>query len=692
MSRLISRYTILLVLLCFYMGAWADNVVTVSSSEGAPDEEVTVSIGLQNSDVLSSLQVSIPLDQNLTFVDGSGLLGSRCGSHSLTVGVKDGVLNVFVFSASMTAITGNSGEVASFKLKLGNQPATMTLQPSKLVLVTNSGAMVTGSAQSGNVTIRCAKAQYSTMEVDFGAVPILSTYNRTVTVTNVGNDALTITDLNFSDVNVFSSTTTLPLTIAAGASKSLTITYAPVERGSINRTLKVECNSISKLNTIKLKAQPFAVNELHVQNASGISDEEVTVSMTMNNMDAISGFQIEFTLPGQLEYVDGSFKLSDRKQDHVTQTSLTGNVLRIIAYSLSNKAFTDNDGEIGEFKVKLTGRNGLTLKPTKTVLTATNTLLGNVVSAVYGGQISISSPRINTANTLDFGAVSVTESCQKTFTIRNTGAAPLTVNRIVFSNENLSVEEDLPIVIAAGGSRNVTIAYSSLEQKTFEAKMQIYSNDPDLRLKEVTVTGSRFAPNFMDFRTPDIEPDENVSIEVSANIYEPIAAMQFDLEYPSAYYETFDNNYTLEQRAQGMTVQMMAVNDHTMRVFCYFLGGGNLAAGEGKIMTLLLRPKTEVNISEGTYQVSVKNIKLSTSQMTDKYAGTDIVSSFNVEAVLLGDANKDGNVTIGDIVSVVNIIAGNTGNYNLKAADANKDGTISVGDIVSIVNIMAGNN
>ena len=57
----------------------------------------------------------------------------------------------------------------------------------------------------------------------------------------------------------------------------------------------------------------------------------------------------------------------------------------------------------------------------------------------------------------------------------------------------------------------------------------------------------------------------------------------------------------------------------------------------------------------------------------------------------VGDVNGDGNVTIGDIVAVVNIIAGNTGNYDLNAADANQDGTISVGDIVTIVNIISGN-
>ena len=78
-------------------------------------------------------------------------------------------------------------------------------------------------------------------------------------------------------------------------------------------------------------------------------------------------------------------------------------------------------------------------------------------------------------------------------------------------------------------------------------------------------------------------------------------------------------------------------------------------------------------------------------------ASTDCVKLFGIKfsidgVVTKGDVNGDGSVTIGDIVAVVNIIAGNTGNYNLDAADANKDGTISVGDIVTIVNIISGND
>ncbi len=681
-----------LIYLLFYLltftavGARAANVVTVSTAEGAPDTEVTVNVSLQNTSTVSSLQVSIPLDENLTLVEGSGQLGSRCGSHSLTVGVKDGVLNVFVYSVSMAAISGSSGTVASFKLKLGSQPATITLAPSKTVLTNTSGNTVASSANGGKVTIRCAKAQYSTMEVDFGAVPIKSTYTETVTVTNAGNADLTITGLQFSDVNVFSSTTSLPLTVSAGASKTLNVTYKPVERGSISKSLKVVCNSVSKLNTIALKAQPFAVNELHVQDASGVSDEEVTVRMTMNNMDAVSGYQVEFTLPEQLEYVDGSFALSSRKQDHVSVVSLSGNVLYIIVYSGNDKPLTGNDGEIGSFKVKLVGRNGVELTPTKAVLSATiNKKVDDVTSAVYGGQISINSPQISTDDVLDFGAVPVTQTCEKQFTISNYGSAPLTVSRIVFNNENMSVKGTLPMTISAGSSKNITVVYGSTEQKSFAAKMQVYSNDPDLRLREVNVTGSRFAPDYLSVRTKNVAPKENLTIDISLDTYDAVKGMQFDVSYPGQYYGTFDNNYTLEPRATSMTVTIRQTDANTLKVFCYFLSGGSIAAGKGKVMSLLLKPKAEVPLGE--YNVSVTDIKLSTDEMENKYAGTDIQKNFMVRLpIKMGDADGDGTVDVNDVTSTINYILNKpVATFIFEAADMDEDEKIDVNDVQAII-------
>ena len=55
---------------------------------------------------------------------------------------------------------------------------------------------------------------------------------------------------------------------------------------------------------------------------------------------------------------------------------------------------------------------------------------------------------------------------------------------------------------------------------------------------------------------------------------------------------------------------------------------------------------------------------------------------------ILGDVNKDGDVSVGDISAVINIIKGNREGYDLVAADANLDGDISVADISAIISII----
>ena len=632
MIKLISRFSILFLLLCFVTGARAANTVTVSSAEGTPGDEVTVSISLDNTDALSSLQVSIPLDESLTLVPGSAQVGSRCASHTASVGVDEGTLQVVVYSLSMATIAPGSGEVVSFKLKLGNEPVSTTLQPTKLVLTDSSGSVVGVGSESGTVTTRCAKAQLSTDEIDFGRVPIRSTYTREVAVTNVGNADLVVSSLDFTDVNMFSTTTQLPLTITSGSTEWFNVTFAPTERGATERQLRIVSNSSTNTRAIRLKAQPYAVNELHIGDASGTSDEEVTITMRMNNMDEISGYQVDFVLPASLQFVDGSFAVdATRRQDHVGAASIVDGTLRIVAYSPSGKPLKENDGEIGSFRVKLVGSNSVTLTPVTTVLTATiNNKVENVVSDVYGGRVTIQYPRISTNGSLNFGAVSLTEECKRTFTIWNYGSAPLTINRIVFNNEHLSVAEDMPLEIPSWKNRNVTVTYGSMEEAAFEAVMQIYSNDPEKRLHEVKVTGSRFAPNYMSLSIPDVYVDGELEVKLSLSTYDDITGLQFDMEYPSEWYAPYDGNVVTALRAAGMTVIARQVSKNIIRYVGYFLNVGRIAAGEGDVVSIFLKPVAETT-PEGTYSVCIKDIMLGTAAMDDKYAGSDIECPFQVK-------------------------------------------------------------
>ena len=56
----------------------------------------------------------------------------------------------------------------------------------------------------------------------------------------------------------------------------------------------------------------------------------------------------------------------------------------------------------------------------------------------------------------------------------------------------------------------------------------------------------------------------------------------------------------------------------------------------------------------------------------------------------IGNVNEDGDISIADVTSLVNIILGKTTDYRQELADVNEDGDISIADVTSLVNIILG--
>lgn len=75
---------------------------------------------------------------------------------------------------------------------------------------------------------------------------------------------------------------------------------------------------------------------------------------------------------------------------------------------------------------------------------------------------------------------------------------------------------------------------------------------------------------------------------------------------------------------------------------------------------------------------------------TKAYAGDGGYLTYS-PAYLVGDANGNGEVEIGDVTSVLTLMATPEANgYNNQAADANQNGEIEIGDVTTILTIMAG--
>ncbi len=623
-----SLLLVCMMILSVAVSAAADNVVSIGTVEGKPGDTVELQVGLANSDKVSSVQVSIPLDSRLSLVENSAKTTERTSGHSVTAGVKDGKLNVFVYSMSMSNIAAGSGAIATVKLKLGNEPSDISLTADKVVLTDSEGNTISNATStSGNATILCAKATYSTMLINYGRVPIRSSYQQTVEVNNVGNATLTVSGVEFSAAE-FSCSESFPVEIAAGGSKMFTLNYAPVERGGIAEEAKFITNSIYKLNTVKLQALPFAVNELHVEDVSGIADSVVAISLRMNNMDDITGFQFDFNMPEQLEYVDGSFSLYNRKADHQLSVSMKDRMLRAIAFSLSDSPFSGNDGTIATFKVKLNGRYSTSLGAQKAMLTAN--IKGketDVLSDKYSGYVNILSPSMSASDAISMGRTSITQEAKTTFPIYNYGSAPLRIERIVASSEHLKVDCKLPIVIDSGSRTDVNVVWDGTEEGDYNELLQLYANDPDKRLHNIKVSGNRYSPNYITLSGADVEPGDTLRLQLALSNNDVVNGLQFDVKYDKSSFELLDKNVWSE-RANGYFMTTRDVDNGNVRCFCYSLGGNEIAKGEGNVMTVLFAVKKETSF--GTYNFKIDNVLLSTPGLVNKYSGTGNEMSVNV--------------------------------------------------------------
>ncbi len=533
------RYIGFIFALCFSIQAIASNTITLSSVSGTPQTEVEVVVSLDNTDAITALELNIPLGEHLSYVDSSTVFASsRSNGHLLTATQVQQELRICVYSLNLSALQGNSGELLSFRLKLGNEPANYTLTPS-VILSDTRGQSLNNNVQSGQVSILAPKLEILNPQINYGHIPIRETYTQELQLYNAGNLPLIIENIVVNDPAFTPAQTTL--TIEVGEVAYTTIHYAPTVRGAIQKEVVVTSNAINGKQMGTIVADPFSVNELHVVGGSGIADNTVTISLKMNNMEPIVGMQCTFVFPEQLEYVAGSLSAtSSRSNGHQAQASVKkfvekenqwydskGDTLVLMLYSMTNQPLNGNDGEIATFQVRLNGNSGsYDLTPRDVVLT--NATAENMVSATYEGWVEIQSPQFSGDDYLSFGDWSITDNAVANYVVRNYGDAPLKIERITFLAQGYRVVSTMPLQINPWEESTMQIAYDPAAEGDFSTTMNIYTNDPTTRMKAVAVSGHVYEPNTLSVEGERMQ-DGSYQLAISLDNYTDIVAVQYDL-------------------------------------------------------------------------------------------------------------------------------------------------------------------
>ena len=629
------RFVYLLLALCFCIAAVADNRLSLSQASGTPGTEVSVSVSLSNTDSVSALQLALPLGRYLHYIDGSCTLSSaRSNGHVITASQVDEELRIYIYSLSLSSLRGEAGELLTFRLSLGKEPADYILLP-QVVLSDATGKNLTASVSARQVSILAPKLQVLTPKVDFGHIPIRDTYVQSLSLQNVGNLPLDITDITSDDALFIPQTPTL--TIAPQATADIAIEYSPTLRGRTSARLSVLSNAINGVQYATIAADPFSVNELYVSSASGVADSIVGISLTMNNMEPIVAVQCAFLLPAELVYEKNSFSLcAPRGDGHIALSSMHGDTLSLYIYSPTNRPLIANSGELATFRLRLNGNsNTHNLTPMDVVLSNANS--ENMLSEAFEGSVSIQSPQLNCEDSMRFTDAPVTEVARTTLLIRNYGDAPLLIERATFLAEGYSIVDTLPLSISPGNEAPFTVAYSPKQEGDFSTTMNLYTNDPTMRMKTIAVSGHIYEPNNLSVEGTTM-PNDAYSLSISLSNYSDIVAAQFDVHW-SAEMATSQAQCTPSPRLQQHNYSVTDINDSTYRVLVYSMANTPIAGHDGELLQLLYTPKSQQSVNYCGIPFTIDNIVLSNANGENKQSLPSVVcqskSNYNVVDTLV---------------------------------------------------------
>ena len=606
----------LLILIALGLTVEGQNALQLSGGSGHPGDTLTVTLSMTNSDAITALQTFVPLRGHLSYVPGSAILTERSNGHQLTATVLRDTLRLYSYSLSLATFNGTDGDLLTFRVVLGQEPGNYALTPTQSLLSSVGGSALAVTPSSGMATILAPKVQVTPVSIDYGHVPIRSTYTRTVTVRNIGNEPLTLAGVIFNDASL--SATPSTATLAAGAQQSVTLTYSPMVAGATTYRAVFQTNARVGDSVVTIVADPYSVNELRPLDVTGYTDSVVTVELRMNNMDSVVGLQTHIVLPSALSYVPGSFVAdATRAPGYIATAGMQGDTLTLLLTSMTNTPFHGADGVVARFQVRIHGYGGCYLYLHNTSLS--DSLGRNVLSAVYSGYVGIYSPTLSCANSVDFGNTPVTDTVEATLTVSNYGNAPLVIDRIYFLQPGWQVTDSLPMTIGNYGSGILHLQHTDTTEGTHHATMLLYNNDPRSDLTRVSLTAQRYEPNSLymagNVGAPAVTPEVDIMLEN----YSAVTALQMDVQYPYGHFSLNPADISLGSRASGHIVTASRQNDSTLRVLILSMQNNPFAGHDGAVARLQLHALDSTDTA--SYPIRLSNV---TSGCTD---GIDRLSS-----------------------------------------------------------------
>jgi P pilus assembly chaperone PapD len=365
-------------------------------------------------------------------------------------------LSEFIVTGPALPFTLRAGGSASFQVAFLPNAAqsfsgriVVSLSHQESMSSTHSVA-VTGTGVSPAPPAQTYLLSASASSLSFGNALVGSSASQTMTLTNSGTGSVTISQAAISGAGFSVSGCSGAVTLAAGQSLTLTVSFAPATAGSAAGNISVVSSATNSPATIALSGtgvQP----QISVTPASA-SFGNVTVGVSNSQLLTIKN--------------TGTANLS------VTQAALAGTGFSLTGLTLP-------------LTVAPGGSSSFTLGFTPAVagsITGSVTLVNNapsspLVVALAGIGVAPALQLTASPVSLSFGSIATGTSTTQSVRVTNTGNSSVTVSQISESGTGFSVAGfTVPLALAAGQSTTFSVMFAPATAASLSGSVTITSN------------------------------------------------------------------------------------------------------------------------------------------------------------------------------------------------------------------------
>jgi hypothetical protein len=403
----------------------------------------TVVVANNNGQTVSILQVSSSLPEFIVITPAMPITLGPHGSASFQVVFRPDAAKTFsgsiVFSTSRT-----NGGIQS-------------------ISVSGTGTTASSVSSSSQSYLLLASAS----SLNFGDTLVGSSASQAIALTNTGTASVNLSQVAITGAEFSVSGFTGAVTLAAGQSFSLTVSFAPSTVGSATGSINFVSSATNSPATISLTGNGVQPR-ISVIPAS-VSFGNVTVGVTNTQTVTISN--------------PGTANLS------VSQASLTGTSF---SYSGLALPLSVPPGGSSAFTVRFTPASASTLSGNLTLVN--NTINSPLVVPLAGTGVSPVAQLTASPTSLSFGSITTGTSGTQSVTLANTGNSSVSVSQISISAAGFSATGfALPLTLAAGQSTSFSIIFAPSTSGSFSGSVTVTSNAINSPLA-ISLSGSGAAP------------------------------------------------------------------------------------------------------------------------------------------------------------------------------------------------------